>query len=459
MADTSEPAAIALTRFGLGARPGEIAEIGGDAKGWLKRQIRRAGADQPESRAGPLPSLRDGFAALAQYRMQARQGSSSDADPQATRRAALAPLQQGLVEESLARTQLAALTDAGFRERWTLFWSNHFTVAAKGIQLVPAVGPFEREAIRPNVFGAFRALLGAAVSHPGMLLYLDQAQSIGPASPVGRRAGRGLNENLAREILELHTVGADAGYTQADVTEFARALTGRSVGGPNVEGDRQGAYFYRAAIHEPGERRVMGRSYRAAQDDQAEAILDDLAAHLATARRLCRKIAAHFVADDPPASLVERLTTAWTASHGDLGRVADALVDAPEAWATRAAKFKTPYEFLVSAYRAAGAAPALGPREVVQPLTALGQRPFAAPQPNGWSDLATDWAAPDALVKRLAWARLFAARYAPAADPAVVADEVLGPRLSPRVRTAVTRAESRQEAFALLLMSPEFQRR
>jgi uncharacterized protein (DUF1800 family) len=185
----------------------------------------------------------------------------------------------------------------------------------------------------------------------------------------------------------------------------------------------------------------------------------DLANNPATARHIARKLAVHFVADDPPPALVGRLEKAFGRSGGDLAAVAEALIEAPEAWTPEAAKLKTPYEFLVSAYRAADASPAIGPKEVAQPLTLLGQRPWGAPQPNGWSDMAADWAAPDALVKRLAWARAFATRYAPTGDPAEVADQALGARLTPAARTAISRAESRSEAFALLLMSPEFQRR
>ena len=264
-------------------------------------------------------------------------------DP-AARRAAVTPILMRTGEEILARTRLAASTDAGFRERWTLFWANHFTVAAKGLAETAAVGPFEREAIRPHVFGRFEDLLVAASSHPGMLLYLDQTQSIGPNSvAAGRRAGKGgLNENLGREILELHTVGAGAGYTQSDVTEFARALTGWSMGGANGPEQEQGAFLYRANFHEPGERVVMGRRYPDKGGDQALEILKDLAADPHTADHIARKLAIHFIADDPQPSLVAKLRGAFLASHGDLSHVATVLVAAPEAWDPTPRKFKTP---------------------------------------------------------------------------------------------------------------------
>jgi len=453
-ADNRLGAAIALTRLGLGARPGEL-EAAADPPGWLKAQIRRRGADQPQGR---FPSVGEGMTILTEMRRQttALRRGELEGDPQALRRMALEPVRTAHLEEIQARGRLGATTPNGFRERWALFWANHFTVAVRGVQLTPAVAPFEREAIRPHVFRRFADLLTAATRHPGMLLYLDQAQSTGPASPMGRRGARGLNENLAREILELHTVGADAGYVQADVTEFARALTGWSVTGAD-EGREAGVFVFRAAMHEPGARRVMERSYPPGGEDQALAILHDLAAHPATGRRLARKLAAYFVADAPPDSLVLRLEAAWTASDGDLAKVAEALIDAPETWTPRPAKLKTPYEFVVSAYRALGTTPGPEARDLVQPLSVMGQRPFAAPQPDGWPDRAADWAAPDAMIKRLAWTRAFAARSD--ADPLAAADSALGPRLSPATRQAMAHAGSSRDALALLLMSPEFQRR
>jgi uncharacterized protein (DUF1800 family) len=495
-------AAIAVTRFGLGARPGEIDQAANDPLGWLKSQIRREGADQPLPSAYPLPvrpfvraqfiagakptgqgmmdmtlappappsptdlvyqpsdrlpTMQAAFRTFGDYQQQ--QKAAKD-DPM-LRRQAVAPLLELAGEEILARTRLAATTPAGFRERWTLFWSNHFTMAAKGLPETVAVGPFEREAIRPHVFGRFQDLLIASSSHPGMLLYLDQAQSIGPNSQAGlRRGGKaGLNENLGREIMELHTVGADAGYTQADVTEFARALTGWSMGGANGPPEQEGAFVYRANFHEPGARTIMGKTYPDLGQDQALVVLKDLAANPHTADHLARKIAIHFVADDPPPALVARLRSAYLESRGDLAVVAAALISAPESWEPAPRKFKTPYEYLVSAYRAADAAPRDPAKEINQPLAALGQRPFTAPQPNGWSETAADWAAPDAVVKRLTWAQGFANAYAPQTPPPDEAKAVLGARLGDKTLTAVTRAESRPEAFAILLMSPEFQRR
>ena len=469
--------AIAVTRFGLGAKPGELAEATNDPRGWLKSQITSDGAEQPQgslpssvARVSDLITYQGEIAPLRQQRKAAMTvgmvGQDQAADVHVAdelkqeRRAALQPLLEGVRDEIFARTRLATATAQPFRERWTLFWANHFTVSTVKLQSSVLVGPFEREAIRPHVFGRFEDMLVASSTHPGMLMYLDQAKSAGPNSLAGRYRKMGLNENLGREIMELHTVGADAGYTQTDVTEFARALTGYSIGAKNDGPDVQGHFLYRPPLHEPGVRTVMGRRYDDNGEGQARAILADLAANPKTAEHLARKLAVHFVADEPPPALVGRLREAYLSSNGDLAHVATTLVDAQECWAPEARKFKTPNEFVVSGYRAAGAVPSDPAKEVVQPLTFLGQRPFSAPQPNGWSDVAADWAAPDALVKRLTWASKFSAYYAPKdGAPVDVAAAALGDRLTSAAKTAIARAETRFEAFSILLMSPEFQRR
>ena len=469
MSSQAMTAAVAVTRFGLGARPGEIDEAASDPRGWLAAQVRPEGADQPpgawpgaQDRAQALARLRQQLRAMrAEFGLTARSASPTSAEAReqllAARRAAQAPLEEATAREILARAQLATATPAGFRERWALFWSNHFSIGLKDEATRIQAPAFEREAIRPRVFARFADLLTAAVTHPAMLRYLDQARSAGPGSAVGQRRGVGLNENLAREVLELHTVGPDAGYTQADVTEFARALTGLSIA------DRQdetfGAPLFRAGFHEPGPRTVMGRTYAQDGPAQARAILADLAAHPATARHLARKIAAHVCADAPPPALVARLEAAYQNGGGDLSRVATALITAPEAWDPAQRKLKTPYEFIVSGWRAAGRQPGDARRDVLRPLTGMGMRPFGAPQPNGWPDQAAAWGTPDALVKRLSWSQAFAAAQAAETDPAEAARQALGPCLTPAAARAVARAESRAEGFALLLMIPEFQRR
>lgn len=465
-------AAIAATRFGMGARAGEITEAARDPRGYLLAQIRREGAETYPT-GGETTTER--LAAFREYRRErvmaerAAKGEGKDDDPV---KASRNFIRRSAVGDAQARLSQSVASEAGFRERWALFWANHFTVSATKVQAATLVGPYENEAIRPHVFGRFADLLGAVETHPAMLIYLDQVQSIGPNSQAAQFAARrgalrpqpegapprpaGLNENLAREILELHTVGIGGGYTQADVTEFARALTGLGLAGPR-DGAQEGQVIFREPAHEPGERTVMGMRYGGGGKAQSGAILADLAARPQTARFVCTKIARHFVADDPPPALVARLETAWTKTGGDLGRVAEALVQAPEAWAPQPDKFKTPYEFVVSSLRAVGQAP---PPQTNQALAGLGQRPFGAPSPKGWPDEAEPWAASDALVKRMQFAQGLAAAVGPnVADPMQLADAALGARLGPAAAKAIARAETRGEAVALLLMSPEFQRR
>lgn len=457
LTDNEMMAAIAVTRFGLGGRPGELEAARGDPKGFLKAQIRPEGADQP---AGDLPDSAERLADMREYRQAKRMARRAPQEMQKSAVQALRKEASAVRDEFDARLSLAIGTQAAFRERWTAFWSNHFTVSAVKLASANQAGVFEREAIRPHVFGRFEDMLVAASSHPGMLLYLDQAQSIGPNSPAGqRREGqRGLNENLAREIMELHTVGLGAGYSQADVTEFARAMTGWTIGGEADPPESRDRFVFRPRLHEPGVRTILGKAYAQRGQAQARAVMADLAAHPATARHLAEKLARHFVADDPPPALVGRLEQAYSGSGGRLDKVAEALIDAPEAWTSQAAKFKTPYDYVVSSWRAVGTAP----RNRQQPLNALaqlGQKPFAAPSPKGWPEEAQAWAAPDAVLKRLAFAETLSAQAAADVDPMTVAKTALGARLSKPVMVAVASAESRQEAMTVLLMSPEFQRR
>lgn len=466
--DRSQAAAIAVTRFGLGARPGELADAARDPRGWLLDQIRPAGADQPQPSGETAADRLGAFRDYQRGRPRGRKTDPAQAEAIAAYRQAYRQRsQESAAADFLARARLGATTHAGFRERWTLFWCNHFTVSGLRAPTNTVVGPFEQEAIRPNVFGRFEDLLLASTAHPGMLTYLDQDVAIGPGSEAAairarRRAqGKrpvGLNENLAREVLELHSVGVDGGYGQADVTELARALTGWSIGAFAEPDDQWGRFVFRPNAHEPGARTVMGRTYPAGGAEQATAILKALAAHPATARHLSRKLAVHFVADDPPPALVARLEEAWRGSDGDLSVVARTLVEAPQAWAPAADKFKAPYEFLISSWRTIDGKPA-APAQLTRPLLSLGQRAFAPPSPKGWSDEASTWAAPDAVLKRLNWSADFAAATAGEVDPVAVAEGALGRRLTPAVRTAVARAESREEALTVLLMSPEFQRR
>jgi uncharacterized protein (DUF1800 family) len=452
--------AIAVTRFGLGARSGEIAVARDDPQGYLIAQIRAQGADQP---AGPTASSAERINEFLVYRQARRadkQPGASKSDPS---KMAAHVLRDEAGGDFLARLRLGVDTPAGFRERWALFWANHFTVSANKLATAALVGPFEEEAIRPRVFGRFEDLLIASSSHPGMLIYLDQVGSIGPGSSAAQGLGqngkhRGLNENLAREIMELHTVGVEAGYSQADVTEFARAMTGWSVGGEPDPVDRRGGFLFRERAHEPGTRTIMGRRYGEDGQDQALAVMKDLAANPHTAHHLAVKIARHFVADDPPPNLVTRLERSYLETGGQLGEMARTLITSPEAWGPEARKFKTPHEFMLSSWRAVDFMPS-DVTTIAPTMAAMGQKAFSAPSPKGWPDEAQVWCAPDAVVKRMAWSEAFAAQITGQRDPTQLAANALGSRLTPLVAKTIAKAETRPEGLSILLMSPEFQRR
>ena len=459
--DRDLAAAIAVTRFGLGAKPGQLDAVKADPRGWLTSQISRAGADRPQASEEPSNQRLMEFREFQRQRREAKAEGDPKSDPV---RMAQRMIRDETGADFLARVRLATRTDDDFRERWALFWCNHFTVSATKLQTATIVGPFEAEAIRPHVFGRFEDLLVSSSSHPAMLIYLDQAQSVGPdtqAAMFMARNGKGkagLNENLAREILELHTVGVDAGYTQADVTEFARALTGWSVGGLREADSQAGRAMFRPRAHEPGVRNIMGKRYPQEGVQQALAVMQDLASSPHTAHHIAVKLARHFVADDPPATLVAKLEQTYNGTGGDLAQVANTLVGAPEAWAPEAEKFKTPYEFMVSAWRAAGIVPD-DLTKVAPVLNGMGQKPFSAPSPKGWAEEAEVWCAPDAVIKRMVWSEQLAAAALNGRDPNELARDALGARLTPLVARTIARAETREEGLAILLMSPEFQRR
>lgn len=476
---TQLQAAIAATRFGMGARPGEIAAATSDPRGWLKSQIMPAAAQMS---AGNLLSAKDVLEArqdaMAMASPRKQQDSASDDAQRKIRQEVRRETRDGLQEETAARSQHAATTPNSFAERWHRFWANHFTVAARNAQTQGLAGPFEREAIRPNVFGRFDQLLSSATFHPGMLIYLDAARSIGPSTQAAQRRDGGLNENLAREILELHTMGVGSGYTQADIIEFAKALTGWTVATPQTarlasmaqgnarqqKNARQqiqreaGEAIFAEALHEPGSRIVLSKTYTIAARDQAAAILRDLAANPATAKHIATKLARHFVGDAPPPSAIARLETSYMKSGGDLATLARAVVDLDEAWAETPQKFKTPEELLISAARAAGVQATFGGGQRAV-YASLAQVPFGAPSPAGWPDDTASWSGADAIKKRLEWANSVSRRMARGETPSEFLDRALGQIASQKTRTAVARAESAEQGFTLALMSPEFQRR
>jgi uncharacterized protein (DUF1800 family) len=457
--------AIAANRFGLGARPGELAAIGGDAREWLRAQL-AGGA--PLLADGALRSSADVLTEALALRHEI-QGARQAGD--AAQLEALQKLPQLLrpvyLAEATARLRAAVSSERPFAERMVQFWSNHFAVSVDKRLQAGLAGSFEREAIRPHVLGNFSELLLAAETHPAMLLYLDNHESVGPHSPAALRAALrgarrkvGINENLGREILELHTLGVGGGYTQADVTTFAEVITGWSIGGENARfgGREPGRFLFRAELHEPGAKVVLGRRYADAGFGQGVAVLNDLACHPATARHVATKLARHFIADDPPPAAVERLARSFAASGGDLPTVYRTLVDSREAWAEPLAKYKTPNDYVVSAYRGLTLAvePGHGP---LAPFELLGQRTWSPGSPAGWPDRGADWDGASALMKRLEWADQLGNRLANRRDAVALGPQLLGANLTAAARTAIGRAASAAQALTLLLAAPEFMRR
>lgn len=448
--------AIAVCRFGIGARRGEIEAASADPVVWLKDQLRPRTVNFP---AGDLTSTKDAIIATQSYNAMRREmkNNASD-DAQKKRQAFNRSQRRALFAEITARARFGASTPAPFHERLVRFWSNHFTVSAADKPTIPVAGSFEREAIRPHILGNFTDLALKAILHPAMLIYLDNWQSVGPSARAARRGRRGLNENLAREVMELHTVTPAAGYTQADVTEFAKALTGWTFGNQLVGSDHEiGETIFADVMHKPGARSVMLKTYSQSGSEQAKAIIRDLCSHPKTAQNIAYKLARHFVADEPPHSLVEKLTGVFQSTNGDLKALYEALVDASEAWDVTALKIKTPDELLTSASRLLGlnAVYAGKPKDVFE---GFAQRPFSAPSPQGWPDDAASWMGPDALMKRIEWANRVADRL-PNADARLLLVDGLGEFVSEHTMTAVSRAESGAQALTLALMSPEFQRR
>jgi uncharacterized protein (DUF1800 family) len=488
-------AAVALHRFGFGPRAGSIAALASDPRGALLSELDRPNAGQIAN-AGLMPSGQINRVAFefnqerqAKQRVEARrkEAEKQEAAKRAAEGAALdnaameksmeaksmeaksmeapapaappnpppqTPMRENFIREGKAHYDAAINAEIGFVERLVWFWSNHFCVNADTTVMA---GAYEREAIRPHVLGRFVDMLLAAESHPAMLMYLDNAQSTGPNSVAGIMRNRGLNENLAREILELHTLGVRTVYTQEDVTSFAKVITGWSILTTEANPHHGGEFLYHPRMHEPGAQTVLGKSYRDAGQEQGRAVLTDLARHPATAKHIATKLARHFIADEPPPALVEHLTQRFTETEGDLWQVSKALVAAPESWAPERAKIKRPSEWYVAMRRAAGF---LGgpPGPILQGTNRLGEPLWRPPAPRGFSDHNDAWL--DGLAHRLDSANAFAqSTAAERLDAAAVVETALGPLATSATRQAVARAESKPQALTFVLMAPEFLRR
>lgn len=513
-------ASIALNRFGLGARPGES---GIDSRRWLTGQLDRF--DSHPAPIAALPTTESIARTLADYLVDLReaQREARQAPPAPNQRRPAGYTQPRMSDEAMmgdsaamqgqgeqgetmepkdgdardpvaqlrrfvrqqgrdiysgavnARTLATLDTPSPFVERMVHFWANHFAVSIDKFIITGLAGQLEFDAIRPNVLGSFRDMLFAVERHPAMLLYLDQAGSIGPNSPAGQRIANrpraggqrgGLNENLAREILELHTLGVRTGYTQADVTEFARALTGWTVAGL-VRGmaarwlgadGKAGDFVFADPVHEPGTRTILGKSWPQQGYNQAASVLDMLAVHPSTARHIATKLARHFAGDEPPPALVARLEKSFLETSGDLRSLYRVLIEAPECWAPKPAKFRTPWEWSVSVLRSLGSRD-LEKFAAVSLMRQLGQPVWQPGSPAGWDDVGPAWAGPDAIMRRVEAAERIAARTRDRIDARTRAAEIFPGALSDATAQSLARAESPGQGVALMLVSPEMMRR
>ena len=469
---------LAASRFGLGRRFDDPAI--GDPKAWLTRQIGDYNPAPPAIAA--LAGRETIAAAYVEYRDERRtmraEAAAMSEDEKAMapemRRLSRSAIRRHYLDAAAARLSAAVATQTPFPERLVHFWANHFAVSADKQTVIGFVGNYENEAIRPHIMGKFSDLLIAAVRHPAMLLYLDQAQSIGPGSAAATRVRNrgngkapGLNENLAREILELHTLGVRTGYTQVDVTAFAKALTGLTVAGLGrgpgqrlMPADaRPGATVFIDRLHEPGAQTILGKRYDGAGGQQAEAVLRDLAVHPSTASHVAGKLARHFTGDVPPPALVDRLETDFLNTGGDLPSLYRTLVASPEPWAATPTMFKSPWDWTVSMLRALNV-PAFGEQQnIVATFTQLGQPVWRPGSPAGYDDKVATWAGSAALMQRVELASRIAARIGDRADARSLAPLVLADAFTPETGQAIARADSPGQGLAMLFASPAFLRR
>lgn len=497
-------AALALWRFGLGAREGDIAAISDAPRDLLRLEITERATPVPVN--ARLHSSADLLAALADYNRQVKaererpavvtasvnggeagqaeksMGQSSQAMATAANtmdKAGMPPnagMQAGAKPETPASKRpylpqqiLLAETDArfngtihqpliGFGERLAMFWANHFAVAiSKGGDVHMLAGAFEREAIRPHLFGNFEEMLIAVETHPAMLFFLDNQQSVGPNSRANKNGKRGLNENLAREIMELHTLGVDGGYTQADVTSLARIITGWGVYRDEKHPGPMGRFYFNDNNHEPGDQTLLGITYGDNGEQQGRAALRDLARHPATARHLAYKLVRYFVSDQPPPELVAKVAAAYTKSHGDLSATYLAMIDDEQSWSPALTKLRPPLDFVVAMIRSSGITPK--PEQILSVLKALGQPLWNPSGPNGFPDVTAGWGSSEGLATRIDAASLFAHQISDAVDPRGFMADRMGPLLSEETRQAVQRAQTKAQGLTIAFLSPEFQRR
>lgn len=463
-AQTPQGALHVLNRLGFGPRPGEVDQVLAQGVGnWIARQFNPQTIPEPAaliSQLSALPTLTASDGEL--YRRQAMLNrDKSDGGKEAKREFD----KNVITEAATARLDRAILSDRQLQEVLVGFWFNHFNVfRGKGLDHV-WVGTFESESIRPYVFGTFRTLLEATARHPAMLYYLDNWQNSAPGSSVQRGKELGLNENYARELMELHTLGVDGGYSQQDVTELARILTGwglrdRSESGP-YRWKREADYTlaFDPKRHDYGDKTLLGHVIHGEGWKEVEKALDILCASPATAHHLSFQLAQYFVADNPDPKLVDQMAKAYLSSGGNLSIVMLTMIQSPVFWApeTIGHKFKTPFEYSVSALRATQVVPA-NMQHVMAFLNQLGQPIYGIETPDGYKQVESAWLNPDSMARRLSFATMIGSGRL-ADQRFEVSDvslrSVMPPALSPQTEQVLADSNAKLRP-ALLLGSPDF---
>ncbi len=453
----------AANRFGLGASRADALAIGQDPVGWLAHQL-----DENQNDAGP--NVPDSVTTLAENltmtmdRRQAQGRAEGDdekiAKIERDRKTYREQARRAIVDQMGARFAYAVETPTPYRERLVHFWSNHFTVSRQGKpQLIGSCVAYENETVRVGLDGFFADMLVRVVSHPVMLMYLDNTRSVGRRSRMGRRRKMGPNENLAREVLELHTLGVNGGYDQEDVKSLAKILTGWSVGNDRLRrlGVKPGAFAFVQMMHEPGAFRLLGKKYSENGVDQGVEALRNLGNHPATARHLATKLVRHFVADEPPAKAVDKIAQVFVATQGHLPSVHKALIGLSDAWRNENKKLKTPHEYLVSVYRGLEILPRRRVDAAVGSLRVMNHMPFNAPSPAGWPDLQSHWGSPNSLKQRIEWGIEIGRRVGSSTDLRNTSDWLVDSTASRLLLASVERAESPAQALAMLIASPDLQ--
>ncbi len=438
----------AMHRFGLGPQHETIKRISIFPQGWLTDQL----------------NVKDAAILPGKFRTShdlAKEIAGIKKSSKTKRNAIKKSMKKTYFNEMEERFTHALTTETPYVERLVHFWSNHFTVSFKGKPyLAGIVGCFEREAIRPHVLGKFSDMARAVYEHPAMLVYLDNVGSFGPNSKVGKRRNKGLNENLAREILELHTLGVNGGYTQNDVIALAKIITGWTVVPPRFGG---GGFKYYDIVHEPGAHKLLSKTYAQNGQKQGIAAINDLTRHPSTANFVATKLVRHFVSDNPPRSAIKKIETVFKKTDGDLKAIAKALIKLEEAWKSPLSKVKTPYEMIVSSLRLGREASknmnGSDFKKVLASLSLMGHAPFQAPSPAGWPDMAEDWVSPNMTLNRVEWCHALANVVKPKFSPLQLAKMSFGEVANPETLLWIDRAPSGVDGMALFLASPEWQRR